>query len=82
MAKSLLRVNKPIVIALSTNDALGGNFKNMGMMMDRKNIFFVPLGQDDHVKKPYSLVADLKQAIPTLQKALDHEQIQPLFTQF
>lgn len=81
-AKSLLRINKPIVIALSSNDAIGINFKNIGQLMINKNVYFVPLGQDDCIKKPYSLVADLTKAPDTLALALEHEQIQPIFIQY
>lgn len=81
-AKSLMRNNKPVIIALSTNDGLGLNLKNIGELMNKKHVYFVPLGQDDMVKKPYSLVADLTKAADTLALALDHQQIQPILIQY
>lgn len=78
-AKSLLRNNKPIVICLASNDGIGGNLKNIGMMMDKKSVYFVPLGQDDIINKPNSLVANFEKAPETLSYALSHQQIQPVF---
>lgn len=78
-AKSLLRNGKPIIIALATNDGISGSLKNIGHLLEKKNIFFVPLGQDDVVKKPFSLVADLSQTPETIALALDHTQKQPVF---
>ena len=77
-AKAHLRNGGPIVIAVSTNDGLGGSAKNIGLLMNMKNIYFVPFGQDDPVKKPNSLVADMTKIAPTLENALDGIQIQPL----
>ena len=56
-AKAHLRNNKPLVIFISTNDGLGMNMKNIGLLLNTKNIYFVPFGQDDAQKKPNSLVA-------------------------
>ena len=58
-AKAHLRNNKPLVISVSTNDGLGMNMKNIGLLLNSKNIYFVPFGQDDYIKKPNSLVAHL-----------------------
>lgn len=77
-AKAHLRNEKPVVISLSTNDALGMNLKNIGYLLNSKNIYFVPFGQDDPVKKPNSMVADTKLLIPTVQKALEKKQYQPI----
>lgn len=77
-AKAHLRNNKPLVIFISTNDGLGMNLKNIGLLLNTKNIYFVPFGQDDSVKKPNSLVAHSSLLIPTLEMALEHKQIQPL----
>ncbi|PHV70639.1 dipicolinate synthase subunit B [Sporanaerobium hydrogeniformans] len=77
-AKSLLRNGKPIIIALATNDGLGINLKNIGTLMAAQNIYFVPLGQDDFVHKPCSLVADLNKVPETLSLALEHQQLQPV----
>lgn len=77
-AKAHLRNEKPIVIALSTNDALGMNLKNIGYLINNKNIYFVPFGQDDPIKKPNSMVANTKLLIPTVLKALEGKQYQPI----
>lgn len=78
-AKAHLRNGRPLVIALATNDALSGNFKNIGALMERKNIFFVPLRQDDPLAKPSSLIADFGMIKETLELALIGKQIRPLF---
>ena len=77
-AKGHLRNQKPLVISLATNDALGFNFKNVGMLYPNKNIYFVPFGQDDYVKKPNSMIADTELIIPSLKAALDGIQLQPV----
>lgn len=77
-AKANLRNRRPLLIAVSTNDALGANAKNIGMLLNSQNIFFVPFGQDDCVNKPDSLVADMTKIVPALESALDGVQIQPL----
>jgi len=77
-AKAHLRNNKPVVISVSTNDALSMNFKNIGTLYNTKNIFFVPFGQDNYRSKPNSMVADVDQMIPTIEKALEGKQIQPV----
>lgn len=77
-AKGHLRGGKPLVIALSSNDALGFNFKNIGQLLNAKNIYFVPFGQDSYKLKPNSMIAHMKQIIPTLEQALDRKQIQPV----
>ncbi len=77
-AKAHLRNNKPVVISVSTNDALSMNFKNIGTLYNTKNIFFVPFGQDNYKSKPNSMIADVDQLIPTIEKALEGKQIQPV----
>ena len=77
-AKAHMRNGKALVIAISTNDALGANFKNIGMLMNTKNIYFVPFGQDDCVKKPNSLVCDGKQVVGTIKEVMAGRQIQPV----
>lgn len=77
-AKAHMRNNKPLVISISTNDALGLNLKNIGTMLSTKGVYFVPFGQDNSSAKPKSMIADTTQIIATLEKALDGEQIQPL----
>ena len=76
--KSLMRNGKPIILSLATNDGLGANLKNIGGLLNKKNVYFVPLGQDDPIKKPYSLVADFSQIQTTLSMALSGKQIQPV----
>ena len=76
--KSHLRNGNPVVLAISTNDALGNNAKNIGLLLNTTNIFFVPFGQDDPVKKPKSMVFLKDQVIPALEEALEFRQIQPL----
>lgn len=79
-AKAHLRNNKPLIISISTNDGLGANLKNIGLLLNTKNIYFVPFGQDDCKKKPNSLVADLSLLHPTLELALEQQQYQPVLT--
>lgn len=77
-AKGLLRNNKPLVIAVSTNDALSNNLKNIGMLINNKNIFFVPFGQDNFKGKPNSMVAHFDLILPTAEEALEGKQLQPV----
>ena len=76
--KSALRVSMPVVLSLATNDALGASCKNIGLLMNTKNIYFVPLGQDDPIKKPNSLVAHFDLIPETLANAVRGEQLQPV----
>lgn len=76
--KAHLRNNKPVVIAMATNDALGVSLKNIGELMVRKNIYFVPFGQDDCEKKPLSMIAHFDEIINTLEKAMEGRQVQPI----
>lgn len=77
-AKSHLRNGRPIIVAVSTNDALAGAAENIGKLLGRKHYYFVPFGQDDPVNKPTSLVADFTQVLSTLSDALEGRQIQPI----
>ena len=77
-AKAHLRNLKPILISISTNDALGLNMKNIGALINSKNIFFVPFGQDDPKNKPNSMVAKTELLIPAIESALKGQQIQPI----
>lgn len=77
-AKAHMRNNRPLVISISTNDALGINFKSIGSLMVMKNIFFVPFGQDDYMTKPNSMVADVSLIRETLEEALEGRQLQPV----
>ncbi len=77
-AKSHLRNGKPVVIAVSTNDALSGAAENIGRLLNRKNYYFVPFGQDDPEKKPCSMVADFTRIPQTIVLAASGKQIQPI----
>lgn len=77
-SKSHLRNGRPIVIAVSTNDALAGAAENIGKLMARKHIYFVPFGQDDPNNKPTSMVADFNQIPQALEAALEGRQLQPI----
>ena len=77
-AKSHLRNSRPVIIAISTNDALAGAAENIGKLMGRKQYYFVPFGQDDAFKKPTSIVADFTKIPQTLEAALAGHQIQPI----
>lgn len=77
-AKAHLRNQKPVLIAVSTNDGLGNAAKNIGVLLNNKSIYLVPFGQDDCVKKPNSLVADMSKIIAAAETALDGKQLQPI----
>ena len=77
-AKAHMRNGKPLVIAISTNDALGMNFKNIGALMNMKNIYFVPFGQDNSKSKPNSMIAHLDLLPETIESAMKGKQIQPV----
>lgn len=77
-AKSHLRNEKPLVLAVSTNDGLSSAAQNIGRLLNWRNVYFVPFGQDDPVKKPRSLVADFTQIPRTIAAALSGVQLQPM----
>lgn len=81
-AKAHLRNEKPLIIAVSTNDALGMNLKNIGLLMNTKNIYFAPFGQDDYRKKPLSLVAHMEEIPATIEAALNRKQLQPVVREY
>ena len=76
--KAHLRNERPLVIALASNDALTKGLSNIAAMIDRKHCYFVPLGQDDPIRKPASLVADFTKLPDTLREALRERQLQPI----
>lgn len=78
-AKAHLRSDRPLIIALASNDAMSANFKNIGTLLSRKQVYFVPMCQDDPMKKPHSLVADFEKCALAVEKAEAGEQIRPLF---
>ena len=77
-AKSHLRNGRPVIVAVSTNDALAGAAENIGKLLARKHYYFVPFGQDNVYTKPTSMVADFQKIPQTLETALDGRQIQPI----
>ena len=77
-AKAHLRNEKPLILSISTNDALGMNFKNIGMLMNMKHIYFVPFGQDNFAKKTNSMIAHTDLIYDTLHAALNGKQLQPV----
>ena len=77
-AKSHLRNGRPVIIAISTNDALAGAAENIGKLLSRKHYYFVPFGQDDAFGKPTSIVGDFSKIPQTLEMALVGKQLQPL----
>jgi dipicolinate synthase subunit B len=77
--KAHLRNNKPVVLGIATNDALGGSAKNIGLLHNTKNIYFVPYRQDDPQGKNNSLICDFSLIPQTVEEALKGKQIQPIF---
>ena len=78
-AKAHLRSDRPLVIALASNDAMSANFRNIGTLLGRKHVYFVPMRQDDPAKKPHSLVADFEKCLAAVEMAEKGEQMRPLF---
>lgn len=76
--KSHLRNGRPVIIAVSSNDALAGAAENIGKLLGRKNYYFVPFGQDDPEKKPASMIADFARIPEALDNALRGVQLQPI----
>ena len=77
-AKGHLRNGKPVVLAIATNDGLSASAPNIAVLLNRKNYYFVPFGQDNAEAKPTSLIADFRKIIPTAEAALEGRQIQPI----
>ena len=80
-AKATLRNQKPVVLGISTNDALGLNGVNLMRLMSTKNIYFIPYGQDDPFKKPNSMVARMSMLVETVEEAILGKQIQPVIVE-
>ena len=76
--KAQLRSDRPVLLGIASNDGLSANLGNIGTMLNRKNVYFVPFGQDDPEKKPHSLICDFSQIASSLDAALTGRQIQPL----
>lgn len=77
-AKAHLRNDRPVVLAIATNDGLGASAQNIGTLLVRKNYYFVPFGQDDAHGKPCSLIADFSKIGDTIEAALQGQQYQPV----
>ena len=77
-AKGHLRNSKPLVLGISTNDGLGASAENIGRLLNRKHIYFVPFGQDDPAQKPSSLSLDYGRIVPAVREALEGRQLQPV----
>lgn len=77
-AKSHLRNGRPVLLAVSTNDALAGAAENIGKLLARRHYYFVPFRQDDPTGKPTSMVADFSKLLPALEAALEGRQLQPV----
>lgn len=78
-AKAHLRNDRPLLVAVSTNDALGNSAKNIGMLLNYRNIYFVPISQDDPDQKPRSMVAGFGLVPQAVEAALEGRQMQPIF---
>lgn len=79
-AKAHLRNLRPLVLAISTNDGLGMNAKNLGLLLNTKNVYMVPFGQDSPTGKPNSLKSRMDLILDTIEHALQGKQIQPLLS--
>jgi len=77
-AKAHLRNNRPLLLAMATNDALSGSAASIGKLLNTKNIYFVPFGQDDPIKKATSMICDFNKILPAAKAALEGKQIQPI----
>lgn len=77
-AKAQLRNEQPVVIAVSTNDGLSANAKNLGLLLNARHIYFVPFRQDNYIKKSHSLVAEMGLIIDAAKSALEGKQLQPI----
>lgn len=80
--KATLRNESPIVIGVSTNDGLGLNGENIMKLLNTKNIYFIPFGQDNYLNKPNSLISHFDMLIPTIEQALANKQIQPVLREY
>lgn len=76
--KSQLRNQKPVLLAISTNDALSGNAQNIGKLLNTKNIYFVPFRQDDPINKPTSIIYIKDKVVSSIEKAITNQQLQPI----
>lgn len=77
--KAQLRNHKPVLLAVATNDGLGASARNIGRLLAARNLYFVPMSQDDPVGKPESLISDFDKIAPALTAALEGRQLQPVY---
>lgn len=77
-AKAQLRNDRPVLLCIATNDALSGSAQSIGKLLNTKNIYFVPFGQDDAIKKPTSMISNFDLLIPAAEEALSKKQLQPI----
>lgn len=80
--KGMSRNKKPVILAIATNDGVGLNLKNIGTLINTANMFMVPIGQDNYINKPNSFVSHMDLIPETVEKALDFEQLQPVFKSY
>jgi dipicolinate synthase subunit B len=80
--KAQLRNQRPVVLAISTNDGLGLNARNLGVLLNSKNVYMVPFGQDSPANKPSSLVAKMDLLVDTILHAVAGKQIQPVLINY
>jgi dipicolinate synthase subunit B len=80
--KAQLRNQRPVVLAISTNDGLGLNARNLGVLLNSKNVYMVPFGQDSPASKPNSLVAKMDLLVDTILHAVAGKQIQPVLINY
>lgn len=76
--KSQLRNQKPVLLAISTNDGLSGNAQNIGKLLNTKNMYFVPFAQDDPINKPTSIIYIKDKVIESIENAVENKQFQPI----
>ncbi|GIN57777.1 dipicolinate synthase subunit B [Lederbergia ruris] len=81
-AKATLRNRRPVVLGISTNDALGLNGVNLMRLISAKNIYFIPFGQDDPINKPTSMVSKMELLPETVMAALEGKQLQPVVQEY
>ena len=77
--KAHMRTDRPLVLALASNDAMSANLRNLAVLLGRKQVYFAPMWQDDPEKKPHSLVADFESLQKTIRLAMEGRQARPLF---
>ena len=78
-AKAHMRTDGKMLLALASNDAMSQNLKNLGVLINRRSVYFLPMKQDNPVAKPHSLVADMSRVCEAYDAMLEGRQIRPLF---